>query len=198
MRSKQSCFLNAPEWQDTFATTQTPAWSYQNEQAPSLRLRTKLGMYLVQLPDLMREYQASQGNLSSHVRSSVRVDDLIQRAENLFEGIQTLIVVELGPLLNREADIVYPDLIAGVQDCVAHTALMSLNGMLRTFRKTRLNNNEDESVSGGNDDVGNIRAWRQRALRAYEYVREQSISAAKPLDFGLRQIQQIDDDLVSL
>ena len=104
-----------------------------------------------------------------------------------------------GVILPHEG-IEYPDLIAGVLDCVAHTALITMSKMFRFLYYTRLRSSSLAGQSGDfpvetcqlPENQTTIEGYRQRAMKAFEFVQGKSAIAAKPLDFGLRQVLSSD------
>ena len=95
-----------------------------------------------------------------------------------------------------DEEIEYPDIIAGVLDCVAHTALITMSKIFRFLYYVRLRSRGLAGQSGqlpletyqlpDNQEI--IEKYRQRAMKAFEFVQGRSAIAAKPLDFGLRQV----------
>lgn len=96
--------------------------------------------------------------------------------------------------------IEYPDIIAGVLDCVAHTALITMSKIFRFLYYVRLRSSSQAGQSGQfpletcqlPENQETIEQYRQRAMKAFEYVQGKSAIAAKPLDFGLRQVLSSD------
>lgn len=92
--------------------------------------------------------------------------------------------------------IEYPDIIAGVLDCVAHTALITMSKIFRFLYHVRLRSSSLAGQSGQlpleqcqlPENQKTIERYRQRATKAFEFVQGKSAIAAKPLDFGLRQV----------
>ena len=187
MRMRQPCFLNTTEWQAVICTTDN--MPYHESQRPSLSVRTKLGAYMVQLPEAVRDYHALLQHRTLQVIPKAAVIELINRIITIFDGIQHLLVHEIEPLCNIKQDAAYPDLIAGVQHCVANTTLVSLYRMLSSLRKIEQTDGNETQPFPYIEPPG-VQIWRARAVTAYEYVREQSTSAAKPLLFGLQQIEE--------
>ena len=97
-------------------------------------------------------------------------------------------------------EIEYPDIIAGVLDCVAHTALITMSKIFRFLYYVRLRSSSLAGKSGQfpletcqlPENQATIEQYRQRAMKAFEFVQGKSAIAAKPLDFGLRQILSSD------
>jgi hypothetical protein len=134
-----------------------------------------------------------------------QLDLLMCNASRMLDDVKQWLTIEAEPLFSSyssstkviEEDINYPDIIAGVLDCVAHTTLLNIDKVLRFLRRARLRSGSLEGRSEqqelensqllGDPDI--IERWRQRAVKAFEFVQGESQLAAKPLDFGLRQIQ---------
>ena len=99
-----------------------------------------------------------------------------------------------------DEEIEYPDIIAGVLDCVAHTALITMSQIFRFLYYVRLRSSSLAGRSGQlpletyqlPDNQETIEKYRQRAMKAFEFVQGKSAIAAKPLDFGLRQVLSSD------
>ena len=118
--------------------------------------------------------------------------------------VKKWIKVEAEPLFTSNASsqravqghIEYPDIISGVLDCVANTALLIIDNILRFLCHAKL---RSSCLSGRSrqdwletsqylDSQETIEKRRRRAMTAFKFVQGQSELAAKPLDFGLRQI----------
>ena len=101
-------------------------------------------------------------------------------------------------LLHEEIE--YPDIIAGVLDCIAHTALITMSKIFRFLYYVRLRSSSLAGQSGHfpmetcqlPEDQTTIERYRQRAMKAFEFVQGKSAIAAKPLDFGIRQVLSSD------
>ncbi len=120
------------------------------------------------------------------------------------DDVKTWITVEAEPLFTSNASsqpfkqghIEYPDIISGVLDCVANTALLTIDNILRFLYHAKLRSSSLPGRSRQDrletsqllDSQETIEKRRQRAMTAFKFVRGQSELAAKPLDFGLRQI----------
>lgn len=91
----------------------------------------------------------------------------------------------------------YPDIISGVLDCVANTAMLTIDKILRILCQARLRSSslterskqQQLDISQLLDGPEAIERWRQRAVTAFNFVQGESTLAAKPLEFGLQQIQ---------
>lgn len=96
-----------------------------------------------------------------------------------------------------KGQINYPDIISGVLDCVANTALLTIDKVLRFLRHAKLQSSSLAERSREQrleatqhlDGPNNSEQWRQRAMKAFKFVQGESILAAKPLGFGLGQAQ---------
>ena len=95
-----------------------------------------------------------------------------------------------------QVHIVYPDIISGVLDCVANMALLTIGRILRSLCHARLRwSTQPEQTEQSRressqlmDSPETIEQRRQRAMTAFDFVRGKSCLAAKPLEFGLRQV----------
>ena len=85
----------------------------------------------------------------------------------------------------------------GVLDCVANTIFLAVNKLLRLLCNARLRSGSPAGPSKEqqlallplSDDQEVLKRRRERAISAYNFVRGKSTLAAKPLEFGLRQIR---------
>lgn len=130
---------------------------------------------------------------------------LMHKASTIFDNVKKWLTVEAEPLFLSNASsqqvvqehINYPDLLSGVLDCVANTTLLTIDKILRSLCDARLRSSSLAGQSrqqrlGTNQDLDDpeiIERWSQRAITAFKFVQGESTLAAKPLDFGLRQIQ---------
>ena len=134
----------------------------------------------------------------------MRLDLLIQKASKISNDVKKWITAEAEPLFLSSSSshrvirghIEYPDLISGVLDCVANTALLTISNILCFLCHAR---RRSSSLPGKHashqlefsqllDNQETIEQWRQRAVTAFNFVQGQSEFAAKPLAFGLQQI----------
>ena len=206
MKSKSSCFLNSPEWQSLLL--QGPSDRSQISEIPSLKLRSRLHILLIQIPDLIVEGSATKITQAYQNGSKGIFDLLLQRISNLFYNVKNWLTLEAEPhYLPYDASssqfideyIIYPDIISGVLDSVANTALLILDRMYCSLYSVKL---EESSVVESRselhqwlrnerllDDPEDAEWRRLRIIRAFEFVRQESTLAAKPLEFGLRQAQ---------
>jgi hypothetical protein len=182
-----------------------PVWPFQTLQSQSLNLRSRLYGTLVDLPSLIIHCSTIDEN---QVHSKVweeRSDLLMQRASTMSEDVNRWLKFEAEPLFLSytsslqvlQGQINYPDIISGVLDCVANTALLNIDKVLRSLRHAKL---QSSSLAGRSrqqrleatqhlDRPNNSERWRQRAMTAFRFVQGESILAAKPLRFGLGQAQ---------
>lgn len=128
----------------------------------------------------------------------------MHKASKMFEEVEKWITAEAEPLFlsspfshqGIQEHIEYPDIISGVLDCVANTALVTINNILRFLCHARLGSSSllgrsrqyrlDTGQLLDNQEI--IEQRRQRATTAFEFVQWKSDLAAKPLAFGLRQV----------
>ena len=201
MRFKEHCFLHSPEWQALLL--QNSVWPFQTLQSRSLSLRTRLCGTLVDLPSLIIHSSTINKNQYYQTGCEEQSDLLMCKACTIFDNVKRWLTVEAEPLFLSNGSsqqafkehIDYPDIIAGVLDCVANTALLTIDKILRSHAKLRSSSlagrsmQEQLETSQLLDDPEIIQQWRQRAITAFEFVKGESELAAKPLDFGLRQVQ---------
>lgn len=79
----------------------------------------------------------------------------------------------------------YPDIIAGVVDCVANTTLLTLDRIM----SLPYHGNTSAHAINSFDSPETVENWHRRALIAFEFVQGESTLAAQPLGIGLRQFQ---------
>ena len=202
---KEHCFLRSPEWKSLLS--QSAVWSFQTSQSPKLILRSRLCSILVDLPSLFMHCSSIEENRIYQIVWDERSEMLMHKACILFEDVRSWLTLEAEPLFLShtslqqviQEQIRYPDIVCGVLDCVANTALLTINKILRCLCEARLRCNSLEgrdnhqSLRPGQllDDPDITERWRGRAMTAFKYVQGESLLAAKPLDFGLRQIEAI-------
>lgn len=202
IESGEHCFLSSKEWQALLFKSDT--WPFQKAQTKSLSLRVEMSKMLADMPSLIKDYSRLKMGKVSLSECADMVDMLIQRASVKYNEVRNWLELELIPVLSSHisaqegitgpAD--YPDLIAGVLDCVASTALSALDKILRSALHAKLLQSRSSarrdlhgfaSISTLNDPE----VWRQRAIRALEFVRAESTIAAKPLESALLLVQHV-------
>ena len=130
-----------------------------------------------------------------------RLHSLMHKASTMSDDVKKWMTGEAEPLLLSNASsqqviqghIEYPDIISGVLDCVANMALLTLAKILRSLYHARLRwSTLPEQIKLESnallDNPETIEQRRQRAITAFDFVRGNSYLAAKPLEFGLRQV----------
>ena len=133
-----------------------------------------------------------------------RLYSLMHKASTMSDDVKRWMTGEAEPLFlsnallqqNIHGHIEYPDIISGVLDCVANMALLTLRKVLRSLCHARQRWSTLPEQTGQPplvssellDDAGTIEQRRRRAIIAFDFVRENSYLAAKPLEFGLRQV----------
>ncbi len=215
MKSREHCFLCYPEWQNLLS--QNSSWPFQSSQPPSLGLRTLLATTLVEFPSLMINCSAIFEIQIYQTRSEERLDLLIQKAISMLTNVTNWLHLKAEPYfmsntltyctptMDCEGEhIDYPDILIGVLDCVANTAILAIERLLRRLCLARLRS--CGSAMGPSwprelglpwlaDDPGHMKQRCQRAISAFDFVKAESTLAAKPLEFGLRQVQSADSSL---
>lgn len=123
----------------------------------------------------------------------------------MLDDVKKWLTVEAEPLFLSYASsqqvvqehINYPDIVSGVLDCVANTAVLTIDKIMRSLCHLMLRSSSLAGRSGQQglgtsqllDDAEIMARRRQRAITAFKFVQGESRLAAKPLEFGLRQIQ---------
>lgn len=199
LKFKEHCFLSSPEWQGVLQ--QTATWPYQSTQASSLSLRTRLLTSLADMPSLVIYHAEVNAEEMYQQERKERTDILISKATTMLNDAKNWLTFDAEPLFlsysvsiqGLHEHISYPDVLAAVLDCVANTALVTIDKILRSLCKSRMVSSillgEDFEANEQFDSPEIVEGWRQRAISAFKYVEGKSSIAAKPLDFGVRQIQ---------
>lgn len=130
---------------------------------------------------------------------------LSHRIREVMHNIAQFMALEAEPIFSfsrtygtlSEQAMRYPDVVAGVVDCVANTGLLTLEKLLESLDQERRNfsdpNHIQQTVSQSLSSGSMIRLQRrQRIKTAFEFVKSESTLAAKPLDFGLRLVETED------
>ena len=180
--------MRAPEWQALLS--QSPVQPAQTSQPQSWILRSRLISILADLPSLIKAY-------STMFEDQHRPgwDDkaflLMLESYTKFQQVQNWLMIEAEPLFLMHGpfspeQIHYSDIISGALDCVANTALLTLSSILRSLSGSRQIQPETEVYLEDPDIMEN---QGKRAMAALEFVRGESVIAAKPLEFGLQQVQ---------
>ena len=209
MKYREHCFLCYPEWQKLLS--QTSSWSFQSSQPASLSLRTQLATTLVNFPSLMIGCSAIFESHTYPTRGEAPLDILIDRALSMLTDVNHWLQAKAEPHFTPNTiapftspnyygteHIKYPDLLIGVLDCVANTAILAIEELLRRLYLARLhpygsaigsNWPKDPGLPWLSDDPERMRQHHQRAISALDFVKAESTLAAKPLEFGLQQVQ---------
>ena len=209
MKYQEHCFLCYPEWQKLLS--QNASWPFQNSQPPSLSLRTQLATNLVNFPSLIIESSALVKSQTYHTGEEERLDILIEKALSMLTNINNWLQLKAEPYFmsntltaltpttyHAAEHIYYPDVLTGVLDCVANTAILAIEQLLRRLCLARLRScgsamgssrPKERGLPWLSDDPEYMRRRHQRAKSALDFVKAESTLAAKPLEFGLQQVQ---------
>ena len=170
-------------------------------------MRTQLSSILVDSPSLIIYYLAINENQIGQTTWEERAKLFVLKASKLLNDLKAWLTVEAELLFlsydsaqGADEQVHYPDIIFGVLDCVANTALLVIDKILRSLCLSRLQASSGPGRSFQKqlqlqakqllEDPEIIERRRQRVKRAFEFVKEESEYAAKPLDFGLRVFTQ--------
>ena len=183
---------------------QSPVWPFQTLQSRILSLRSRLLAILVGAPSLVLHCSRIHEDPIYREQWDAKSDSLIRKASQMSDDVKKWVTAEAEPLFFSNISsqrvihghIEYPDLISGVLDCVANTALLTLSDILRFLCHVRLRSSSLPGQNGQHrletsqllDNQETIEQWRQRAMTAFKFVQGQSEFAAKPLAFGLQQV----------
>ncbi|KAE9366811.1 hypothetical protein N431DRAFT_495200 [Stipitochalara longipes BDJ] len=212
VKAHQPCFISSPEWQVLFPPD--PVFPYHNSQPRSLTLRTQRWNVLAELPQLFIDfcqvtevqnvvqpptYQASTSSARVLSSDTEKLDHLALKVQNMLNAIQTWVESE-SEILHPDA---YPDLVAAVLDCNASMSLITLTKMRAALQRLRSRSSSPE-VENYNpnsmfyenswmDDPTMVEYWTQRAIVAFEHVKQESMVACKVLEFGMEQLRLLGD-----
>lgn len=197
MKFRERCFLEDANWQKLLA--RRPILSMRTPQPRSWFSRCRLIGILAELPGLIKAHAAILERPDSRKWDDERAS-LMLGAYHKFDEVQSWLTMELEPLFfstnpSLMEHIIYPDIISAILDSVANTAMATLYNIVESLLRVL---DKDSLPFPDRDDFLKkkiiMERCRARALAAYEFVKGESALAAKPLDFGLRQIQAIGDD----
>jgi hypothetical protein len=192
----QECFLSKPQWRQLLSTTSEPIVV---DGPPGLRLRAQLCGFLVDIPGLVEQATSLLTCLESKP-GEYQYTDILQRLLAMRNKIAGWYTQEVLPLLRARA--VDPDhhsilisclartptkhdLLLAVNDCVANATIARLEQLLlQLFEAFPCG----DTQSTCDINAGTIKTRIVTALEALDRVRTTSSVAAKPLEFGLRQL----------
>ena len=211
MKYREHCFLCYPEWQTLLS--QNSSWPFQSSQLQSLSLRTLLATTIVHFPSLVIDCSALVESQTHHPGWEERLDSLIQKAISMFTNVTSWLHLKAEPYfmsntlryctptMDYEGHINYPDVLIGVLDCVANTAILAIERLLRRLCLARLRFcgtaiesswPREHDLTWLSNDPERMKQRYQRTISAFDFVKAESTLAAKPLEFGLRQVQSAD------
>ena len=215
MKYREHCFLCYPEWQNLLS--QKSNWPYQSSQPQSLSLRTLLATIIVSFPSLIIDCSALLESQTYQPGWEERLDLLIEKAISMLTNVANWLHFKAEPYImsntsthcsptmdHEGGQINYPDVLIGVLDCVANTAILAIERLLRRLCVVRQGHCGTATVSScpkerelhwiSNDPV-QMKSRCRRAISALDFVKAQSTLAAKPLEFGLQQVRSAESGL---
>jgi hypothetical protein len=167
-------------------------------------LRSQLCDYLVDIPVLVQDSTTVLAEASKlyDEDAQAKLDGIRERILLMRERLENWYVNVAVPRIRRvdkkhmiideprvEHDDTYPGLLFGVLDCVANTVLVKLDTLLLSIGAA-------SGRMGCDISYDTIMRRQSTARKALEMVRRRSLIAAKPLEFGLQQIWNDDEDLL--
>ena len=204
-----------PEWQNLLS--QKSNWPFQSSQPQSLSLRTLLATLIVGFPSLVIDCSVLVESQTYQPGWDERLELLIQRAISMLTNVTNWLHLKAEPYFMsntltcctpamdyEEAHINYPDVLIGVLDCVANTAILAIEQLLRRLclaRRQPCSNfmgpswPKKRGLPWLSDDPEQTKPRCRRAIAALGFVKAQSTLAAKPLEFGLQQVRSADSGL---
>ena len=158
----------------------------------------------MEFPSLVIYNSRIRENQTDQTQRDGQFDWLMNKASMLYDAVKKWMTAEAEPqfLSNTssrrvaQGQIEYPDILSGVLDCIANTALLTIGKMLRLLCHIRLRSSSRPGrsrqyslkISRLLENQETIEQQRQRAMRAFDFVKGESNLAARPLEFGLRQV----------
>jgi hypothetical protein len=155
------------------------------------------------MPSLVTYHSNANADEMYHGEGKKQADLLIRKATAMLNDVKNWLIFEAEPLFlsyssspqGLQEHINYPDLLSGVSDCASNTALITIDRILRSLCNAKMVSSilmgENFEVSEQFDAPEIVEGWKRRAVSAFEFVKGKSVIAAKPLDFGIRQIQAL-------
>jgi hypothetical protein len=197
----RNCFLAQPEWRRLLKSPSPLDASSSSSNQASLSLRTQLCGFLVEIPGLIRDASQVAMQIASGDTCPLRLTERREviarqisslkhdfgwwyctRFSSLHSAYGTMKVV--GPKQSSKEGFTDDDLLlAHVVDCVSISLLLRLDGLLSALMP--------QTQDGGTSSSQSERAVarRRQALNlSFEYVKDNSTVAVKPLQFGLQQL----------
>lgn len=197
------CFLSKPQWRQLLSTASAPIVV---NGPPGLRLRVQLCEFLVDIPGLV-EQATSLLSCSQNSPSELQYTEILQHVLAMRNKMADWHAQEVLPLL--QAQVAPPelppldsdhhstlissiartptkhDLLLAVNDCVVNATIAKLEQLLlQLFESFPC----DDTQSTWDINAGAMKARIVTALEALDRVRTTNSVAAKPLEFGLRQL----------
>ena len=215
LKYREHCFLCYPEWQNLLA--QKSKWPFQSSQPQTLSLRTLLATIIVGFPSLIIDCSVLVESQTYQPGWEERLELLIQRAISMWTNVTNWLHLKAEPCFmsktstycpptmdHEGGQINYPDILIGVLDCVANTAILAIERLLRRLCLARPQPcfnfmgpswPKERGLPWLSHDPEQTKPRCRRAISALDFVKAQSTLAAKPLEFGLQQVRSADSGL---
>ena len=191
--------METSEWQALLS--EEGDWATMDPNKDTFLLKSQLCTILVHMPRLLTLYSKFNKLNSSDQSFSGLAELIILEASELITRFNRFISTALEPsfvarsssALSTQCGLQYENVVLGVLDCVSNSSLVTL---YRIVQQSRQLQTQFLPVGKMADWVqliavsGNIIGEREaRALSAFHFVCGESRFAAKPLEFGIRQMQ---------
>ncbi|KAF5856119.1 hypothetical protein ETB97_007859 [Aspergillus alliaceus] len=195
LNQRRPCFLADSPWREFLQQTKETA---SGSSSRAFALRSKLCDWLVDIPVLLREMS---GVLQSGDHE-MQLASLVQRSTVIHDQIEGWYLKEVVPITvfgHRQEDfnapfytpVEYSQLLLAVLDCVVNSTLSVLEDAISTCTPPPLQLGCNRSKAYY---ASMIAGRQQTAMNALGYVRGYSAVAAKPLEFGLKQLRSLKTD----
>ena len=201
-----------PDWQNLLS--QNSSWLFQSSQPQSLSLRTLLATTIVSFPSLIIDCSVLVESQTYQPGGEERLELLIQKAISMLTNVTNWLHLQAEPYIKsntltyctptmdyEEEHVNYPDVLIGVLDCVANTAILAIERLLRRLCLARPQSCDilmgptwpkERGLPWLSNDPEHMKPRCRRAISALDFVKAESTLAAKPLEFGLQQVQSAD------
>lgn len=195
-KAGRGCFLSQPAWRELLRSSTSIA----DCDDSSIALRGQLCDFLVDVPQLIDEAMgiAQQTELENDDPTDLteRRASVLLRMTSLRQALECWYLAKVSPRrwilsvpptskprITNKQGAPYEELLFAVVDCASNSILLKLDAVILRMTTRSAGNGLDVSIQQS--------SLRTRQLAIHEslnYVRQRSLVAAKPLEYGLRQL----------